>query len=134
MNGLDTNVLVRYIVQDDPKQSKAANRLMEKRCTTGDPGWISLPVLVELVWVLTGAYGYSRSIVQRVLHQLLSTAELRVEEPDLAWAALRAYENGSADFSDYLIGIGNRRRGCKTTFTFDRKAGGSDWFSVVADG
>ena len=79
MIGLDTNVLVRYIVQDDPVQSSAATSLMESGCSPEEPGYVSLTVLVELVWVLDGAYNYDRSVVVSVIRQLLQTDSLSTE-------------------------------------------------------
>ena len=87
MIGLDTNVLVRYIVQDDPEQSAAAERLIEGRCTAQAPGYVSVPVLVELVWVLTSAYDYENAAVIPVIRQLLRTAEFAVEDRQTVWAA-----------------------------------------------
>lgn len=131
MIGLDTNVLVRYIVQDDPEQAARATELIESRCTRDQPGHIDTVVLCELVWVLERAYGYSRPTVSAVLRQLFSTAELNVAAPDAAWAALRAYEQDSADYADYLVGARNRSAGCGTTYTFDRRASRSAWHSPV---
>jgi len=131
MIGLDTNVLVRYIVQDDPGQANAAARLIEGRCTSRSPGYVSVPVLVELVWVLAGAYRYERAVVAAVIRQLLRTIELMVEDRDAAWSALREFEAGSADFADSLIAHRNRARGCTQTFTFDRAAARGHHFAPV---
>lgn len=122
MIALDTNVLVRYIVQDDAVQSGKATRLIESRCTRETPGLIDVVVLCELVWVLESAYGYGRDIVAGVIRQVLGTAELTVADADHAWAALRAYENNPGDFADYLIAVRNRVAGSEATFTFDKKA------------
>lgn len=86
------------------------------------PGLVNSIVLCERVWVLTRAYDYEKSIISAVLQQLFSSAELSVEKPELAWAALREYANGNADFSDYLISQQNHAHGCNTMVTFDRKA------------
>lgn len=101
MIGLDTNVLVRYVTQDDPAQAEQATRLIETRCATANPGRVAHIVLCELVWVLTRAYGYSKAQVVSVLEQILVTAELAVEDEGLAFQALDAYRTGGADFSDY---------------------------------
>jgi len=122
MIGLDTNVLVRYIVQDEAAQARAASRLIETRCTTEDPGFVSLLVLAELVWVLERAYGYARNQVAEVLNSILTSAELKAEQPDLARRALLGYDSGPADFADYLIGHVNAENGCSSTATFDRRA------------
>jgi predicted nucleic-acid-binding protein len=131
MIGLDTNILVRYVVQDEVAQARAASRLIETRCTTEDPGFVSLLVLAELVWVLERAYGYARSQVAEVLHGILTSAEFKAEQPDLARRALIGYGNGPADFADYLIGEANAENGCSTTATFDKRAMKSGLHSLV---
>ena len=131
MTGLDTNVLVRYIVQDDPDQSADAERLIEGRCTAQAPGYVSVLVLVELVWVLTSAYDYEKAVVIPVIRQLLRTAELAVEDRPTVWAALREFESGGADFADYLIAHRNHARGCTRTHTFDQRAARGRHFAQV---
>lgn len=129
MIGLDTNVLVRYIVQDDAKQGRAAAALIEKQCTREEPGWIDTIVLCELFWVLKIAYGYPRDSIAAVIGRLLTVAELRVEESDLARAALRDYEKANVDFADCLIGIRNTQNDCTTTCTFDQRAARLPYFT-----
>lgn len=131
MIGLDTNVLVRYIVQDDADQAEAATRLIEERCTEQTRGFVGIPVLVELVWVLTAAYDYEREVVASVVGQVLRTAEFTVEDGELAWLALRDFEGGNADFEDCLIAHRNRAHGCETTYTFDRRAARERHFLLV---
>lgn len=120
MIGLDTNVLVRYLVQDDPKQARAASRLIAAR-TASDRAFVSLIVLVELWWVLRSAYGYSRDEVTGCLNGLLDSVEVAVEQHDAARAALRMTEDG-ADFADALIAQVCTRTGCTGVMTFDRGA------------
>ncbi len=132
MIGIDTNVLVRYIVQDDPDQSRAAVRFLESTCSSERPGWICLIVLCELVWVLTRAYGYRRATVADVLEQLLSTTELRVEQSTVAWRSARDFRSGNAEFADYLIGHLNAHHGVDYTITFDRRAADQDSFRHLA--
>lgn len=126
MIGLDTNILVRYIVRDAEVQTDLATRLIETKCTREQPGFIALLVLIELVWVLSRGYGYPKSIVVSVLTKILSSAELMVEDVELARTALGKFVTGSADFPDYLIGLVNSSKGCSTTYTFDKRAGRSD--------
>ncbi len=121
MIGLDTNILVRYLTQDDPEQSAQANRLIETRCTPQDPGYLPLLVLCELVWVLAGAYAYQKSLIIQVLEHLLASPELEVESHQFAASALRAYKTGTADFSDYVILFTNKGAGCERLYSFDRK-------------
>lgn len=131
MIGLDTNVLVRYIVQDDPEQSAAVTRLIEDRCTTRSPGYVSVPVLMELLWVLTSAYGHEKAAVIPVVRQLLRTAEFAVEDRQTVWSALREFAAGSADFADYLIAHRNHAHGCTRTYTFDRRAARGSHFALL---
>jgi predicted nucleic-acid-binding protein len=119
--GIDTNVLVRYIVHDDTEQTRGAVRFLEHQCTIDDLGLINHVVLTELVWVLESVYRYSRQQVSILLAGLLRTDQLTIENSDDAQLALSEYTDG-ADFTDALIAANNRRLGCEHTATFDRKA------------
>ena len=121
MIGLDTNVLVRYVAQDDSRQSPKATRLIES-LTVDAPGYVSLVSVVELVWVLTGCYASTRDKICEVVETLLRTKEIVVAHADTVWKALRLFKEGKADFADCLIGAKNRRMGCRATATFDMKA------------
>ena len=122
MIGLDTNVLVRYIAQDDHEQADAATRLIESRYTAESPGYICIPVLAELAWVLAAAYRYKKPLAAAVLRRILRTAEFLVEDRDTALAALRDFETGSAEFVDCWIARRNQERGCTKTYIFDSNA------------
>lgn len=121
MIGLDTNVLVRYIAQDDPVQSPQATRLVES-LTAEEPGFVGLVALVELVWVLTGCYAATRGHIFAVLETLLHTRELVVDQADTVWKALRLFKEGKADFADCLIERTAAAAGCPYTASFDRAA------------
>ncbi len=131
MIGLDTNVLVRYVVQDDRTQARAATRLIETKCSAETPGFVSLVVLTEVVWVLDRAYGYPRADISAVLGALFATAELRVEAPELARTAAQSYAAGAADFADYLIGYIHSASGCETTYTFDKRCAKSGVHALI---
>jgi len=118
MIGLDTNILVRYLTQDDPKQSPKATRLVES-LTVETPGYITLVSVVELVWVLDGCYGSTKDEVCEVLETLLRSRELVVAEAGILWKALPLYRNGKADFADILIERLSNAAGCIHTATFD---------------
>jgi predicted nucleic-acid-binding protein len=120
--GLDTNVVVRYLTQDDPKQSAAASRLMEKALSAAEPGYISIIVLVEIVWVLVSCYSMNRSQIAAIIEKLLTTEQLRVESAELVWRAMRRYAESKADFSDALIAECSQAAGCQKSVTFDRAA------------
>ena len=131
MNGLDTNVLVRYVVQDDAVQARKATKCITTACTSNDPCQIDRVVLCELVWVLESGYGYSHDQIAEFMESLLHTRQFEFESRDAALAALRHYRRGKVDFADALIGTANRNTGCKTTFTFDRKAAGLETFTLL---
>lgn len=122
MIGLDTNVLVRYLVQDDLSQARKATQVITKQCTSEDPGFINRIVLCELVWVLESAYGYSKDTILGMLEKLLRTSQLKIEDIQSSWTAFRMYQKGKADFADCLLGTTNRLSGCDTTVTFDQAA------------
>lgn len=128
MIGLDTNVLVRYLVQDDKAQAAAATRLIEG----GDTFLINTIVLCELVWVLESCYGIKRKGIHQVIEKILSTRQLAVENSDLAWKALDDFIHTEADFSDCLLGIINQTQGCKHTVSFDRDTKKLTSFQVLA--
>ncbi len=132
MIGLDTNVVVRYLTQDDTKQSPIATRLMEKTLSTEEPGFISLVVLAEVVWVLVSLYSVDRAGVAEVVGGLLTTEQLRVESSELVWHAKRRYEQSKADFSDALIAECAVAAGCKRYVTFDRTAAATSGFDLLA--
>jgi predicted nucleic-acid-binding protein len=120
--GLDTNVLVRYLTQDDARQAALANQLLEKTLSAERPGFVSTVALVELVWVLESGYGCDRAQVVAVVERLLRTRTLRVENAEVAWQAVRRFAAGAADFADCLIERAGAAGGCEVTLTFDRAA------------
>jgi predicted nucleic-acid-binding protein len=122
MIGIDTNVLIRYIVRDDLKQTQIATKFLEKRLTQRESGFVSQIVLCEIVWVLKKAYGFEKDVIIQVIQQILDTAELTVEHAESARRAVSDYEKGDADFSDYWIGLSNQFHGCDYTVTFDLRA------------
>lgn len=121
MIGLDTNVLIRYVAQDDAKQSPKASRLIES-LTSDSPGYVSLVSVIELVWVMAGCYALSKDEICEVLGTLLRTKEIIVANADIVWKALRLFKAGKADFADCLIEISAQEAGCSYTATFDRGA------------
>src|ERR1700722_10309951 len=111
MRGIDTNILLRFLLQDDPEQAAKANRLINGECTGTDPGLINHIVLCELVWVLESSYRLPRKRVLDVLDEIMRAVQLRIDEPEEVRAAILDYEEG-ADFADSLIAIVNVRLGC----------------------
>lgn len=131
MNGIDTNVLVRYIVQDDEEQTQLAAHFLEKVCSNASPAFISGIVLCELVWVLESAYEYSREEISDVLACILKVQQFHLHEPDVLWRSLRGYAQEGADFADHYIMHLNHQYGCDTTFTFDKKAAKMPYANVL---
>ena len=121
MIGLDTNVLVRYIMQDEVKQAQLASRLIES-LTVEDPGFVPLVAIVEVVWVLSSSYELDRPQVLAALELLLRTKEIEVERAEIVWRAVRVYGGSTADFADCLIERSAAAAGCVRTMTFDRGA------------
>jgi predicted nucleic-acid-binding protein len=129
--GLDTNVVIRYLVQDDKKQSAAATRFIEKSLTTDAPGYINHITLCEIVWVLQRCYGVTTPQVREIIEGLLTTKQLMVENVEITWKALRAYDAKNADFCDALIGQKNIHSGCEHTVTFDKRAASLPGFDLL---
>ena len=122
MLGLDTNVVVRYIMQDDPEQFAQAAAVIEGELSDDNPGFITQIVLAETVWVLKTVYHIPKAGLISVIDGLLTTRQLRLEASELVVRALRAYRGGSGDFSDALIAAVCVANGCSETLSFDRKA------------
>ena len=131
MIGIDTNILVRYIVQDDKTQSKLASDLIDNQCSEENLGYINLIVMCELVWVLERAYGYDKQLIAQVIEQILVTDVFEVQSSDTAWKALRDYRSGSANFSDFIIAHINKDAGVRKTYTFDKKAARNKLFALL---
>lgn len=121
MTGLDTNVIIRYLVNDNHQQAQAARKLFTQ-FTADHPGFICREVIVELTWVLDKAYGFSRDQIATVLENLATTAELRVEAADDVIRAAHGYRRGGAEFSDRMIAAAAIRSGNGTLYTFDKQA------------
>ena len=122
MIGLDTNVLIRYLVQDDARQAAAATTLIESLSAAGR-GFVSLVTLVETAWVLDRSYRLDRPAIEAIMARMLGAVELSIERPDVVGAALGLFADG-ADFSDAVIEASGREAGCEYTLTFDRRASG----------
>ncbi len=121
MIGLDTNVLARYIMQDDSRQSPMATRLVESLSAQA-PGFVPLVVVVELAWVLSSAYDLDRAQLVKAFDALLRTKEIVVDRAETVWKALRVFQSANADFADCLIERSASAAGCDQTMTFDRGA------------
>ena len=122
MVALDTNVIVRYIAQDDNRQSKIATHIFEEVITEDNHGFLTAISLCETLWVLKRAYDQPKETLIKVLETLLQTDFLELEHRDLVWGAIEDFRNGKADFSDYFLARIGKRHGASTTFSFDANA------------
>lgn len=114
MIGIDTNVIVRYIVQDDPEQARAATKLIEQSCSIDNPGYINHIVLCEIVWVLRRNYKLDKQSIYQVIEQIMRTDRLIIEDIQLVWKALETFKETKADFADCLLSQRNLQAGCRT--------------------
>ncbi len=122
MIGLDTNILVRHLVQDDHLQSPKATALIEERLTEGNPGFISTVVMVETAWVLERSYALADHEIAAAIERILQIENLVVENQSEVFTAMTALKEGRGSFADALIGAIGAAAGCSRTLTFDRKA------------
>ncbi|MFZ0131739.1 MAG: type II toxin-antitoxin system VapC family toxin [Desulfobacterales bacterium] len=122
MIGIDTNVLVRYIVQDDPQQAQAATKLIEHSCNSDNPGFINHIVLCEIVWVLRRNYKLDKTSICKVIEQVMRTDKLVIEDIQLVWRALQLFRESKADYADCLLSQKNLQAGCHYTATLDDAA------------
>jgi predicted nucleic-acid-binding protein len=134
MIGIDSNILVRLIVADEPKQVAIARDFIHDHCTPDDPGYISNVVLAEVVWILARGYKYSRGEIADAIERIMETAQLQVESPTDVASALADYRSGPAGFTDCFIGHLNRTADCTHTVTFDRKAAKLKGFELLKAG
>ena len=118
MIGLDTNVVIRFVMQDDAKQSPMATRIVDA-LTAEQPGYLTLVTIVEIVWVLSGSYDLERPQIAMALEGLLRAPEIVVEQAETVWRALRLFKGSKADFADCLIERSAAAAGCARTLTFD---------------
>lgn len=119
MIGLDTNVLVRYLVEDDPEQSPRATALVEQALEQGQRLFVTQIVLCELVWVLESVYRYRPERITTLLRDLLRARQVVIEDLDSARKALDRYSARGRDFADYLIVERCRAAGCDRVASFD---------------
>ena len=131
MTGLDTNVLVRFLVEDDEAQTARVHRFLKSSRNAGEPVFVSTVVLCETCWVLHSAYAKSKRELLEAIEKLLSADVFVLEEADSVQRALELSRMGKADFPDYLIGELHLAKKCRTTVTFDRSLRGAAAFSIL---
>ena len=131
MTGIDTNVLVRFLTEDDPVQAERAAQFIETLTTRGERAYISPIVLCELSWVLRGAYRVTKAEFLTTLDRLLAAVQFVIGDKDMVRDAIAAYRVGRADFADYMIGAEHQAAECTRTLTFDRRLRGERGFQLL---
>lgn len=122
MLGIDTNVLVRFLVRDDEAQFEKARRLIGREVDAGEDVFVSLMVLMETEWVLRSRYSLQKPQIMEAVSSLLDATEVQLEDEAAIEETLFTWKDSAADFADCLIGAHNRRLGCRATATFDENA------------
>jgi predicted nucleic-acid-binding protein len=122
MLGLDTNVLVRLLIEDDVAQTQRARKLVDTAVAEQEMVLVSLPVLLETEWVLRSRYEMPPEAILGLLRAALETRELAFEDEAAVEEALFNWQDGHSGFSDCLIVAHNRQLGCRSTATFDARA------------
>ena len=131
MLGVDTNVLVRFLVRDDEVQFEKARKLIGREVAAGRRVFVSQLVLLETEWVLRSRYGLPKHQILGAISGLLDAADVRFEDEPAIEEALFVWKDTVAGFADCLIGARNRRLGCRATATFDGKASRLPGFIAV---
>jgi predicted nucleic-acid-binding protein len=122
MLGVDTNVLVRFLVRDDETQFEKARRLIKREVAAGRRVFVNQLVVLETEWVLRSRYGLSKGQIIEAISGLLDASDIGFEDEPAIEEALFIWKDTTADFADCLIGARNRRLGCRATATLDAKA------------
>ena len=131
MLGIDTNVLVRFLVRDDEAQFEKARKLIKRQVAAGRRVFVSQLVLLETAWVLRSRYGLPKNLIIEAISGLLDATDVRLEDEPAIEEALFIWKDTTADFADCLIGAQNRRLGCRATATFDLTAAGLPGFMAA---
>lgn len=122
MVGIDTNVLVRFIVRDDRQQAEAARAAIGRAMAANEPLAVSLLTILETEWVLRSRYRFDKEVVVRTFKMLLEAGDVLIEGEETLEQALYLFEDSSADFADCLMVARYQRMGCATMLTFDENA------------
>jgi len=131
MRAIDTNVLVRFLVKDEPRQSKVAHELFHRAERSRDRLYVSNLVLLETLWVLESAYEVDRESLLETLNELMLMPVLAFESRELVQTVLMNTQAGKADLCDLLIGHAAQLAGCETTLTFDKQAARLSVFELL---
>lgn len=132
MIGIDTNILVRFFIQDDPIQFEMSRKFLMMECSSSRPGLVNTVVLCELIWTLKRVYGLKKPQLIYIIEQMLEVKQLSLEKSDLIRKALEVFRKSKADFSDCLVGLLNQKAGCDRSETFDKSASKLEEFELLS--
>jgi predicted nucleic-acid-binding protein len=131
MRAVDTNILVRYLMNDDRPQAELASRFLEESVAKGELVYVSVPVLCELFWVLERIYRHPKDAIILALESCLSVPFFQFEQDSALRIAIEQYRHGRAGLIDYLVGELAEQAGCSDTVTFDRGLRGAPGFTLL---
>jgi len=131
MKSLDTNVIIRFLVNDDREQAEAVKRILLDAEEKGESFFISDPVMLETIYVLDSVYEYQRGEILDAIESMLLMRILSFENPDVIQELVTQGRKIKIELEDLLIGLIPRASGCGTTITFDKKAARSDLFTLI---
>ncbi len=132
MIGIDTNVLVRYLSQDDPEQTMIATKLIENKCSDNNPAFINHIVLCETMWVLERLYNVKKPLMSEILEKILNTEQFEIYKTDIVWRAFQEFkQKNKVDFADCLLSHINLENGCEETATFDKTAAKTNGYKLL---
>jgi predicted nucleic-acid-binding protein len=129
--GLDTNVILRYLLQDDTGQSPLANKIFDQLLSEESPGFVDLVSILEIVWVMRSILKLTDVEIAHYLEQLLVADTLTIQNEQEVFEAAFALKRGAGEFEDALIGALNARAGCEYTLTFDKRAARLRYFKRI---
>lgn len=130
MIALDSNVLLRFLLKDEPEQARKAKSLIDRLDRSDERALVSDVVLCEVVWVLTRTHGYRRASISAVVRQLLAARQLTFDSSDRLLRSVQAFESGKGGFADYVIREHARNAGCRDVRTFDKDLLGEEMFAA----
>jgi len=121
MIGLDTNIVIRYLTQDDEIQSKIVKNFIETELSE-QQGFITTVSLIEMVWILESCYKQPKSAIVRILESLLATTQFAIESSEIIHVAVKRFSKGNADFNDAVMAVTAEKVGCTKVVSFDKKS------------
>jgi predicted nucleic-acid-binding protein len=131
LKGLDSNVLLRYLVEDDEVQTKRAAKIIEDASRRKEALFVSLPVLCEVVWVLDRSYHQTRTVIASTVEAILDADVFKVQQEVCARESLHQFRSSKAGFADHVIGAIARDAGCDWVYTFDGGLKGARGFRIL---